>query len=139
MMYLPPLDLLVTVMAASEVGAPEAPPVPIQTVILLVMLVMLGFIGKKVVDLGRTVRALEAKLGPAHAQRHAAPPAGLAGAAAPGADGEPSPEVVAVIAAAAISVYGDHVRIVSVSESPSTVRPWSLEGRREIFASHSIR
>jgi hypothetical protein len=65
--------------------------------------------------------------------------------ATPNAAG-PSPEIFAVIAAAVTATLGSKTRVASVRlapESPSSIDiymvQWSLEGRRQIYASHKIR
>jgi hypothetical protein len=57
----------------------------------------------------------------------------------------PSPELFAVIAGAVYATLGSQARVASVQVSPVTAVappptvPWSLEGRRQIYASHRVR
>lgn len=48
-------------------------------------------------------------------------------------------ETVAVIAAAVHAALGQPVRIVAIADTGDSLRTWSMEGRRQIFASHQIR
>lgn len=49
-------------------------------------------------------------------------------------------EIIAVIAAAVASVVGGAHRIVSIEYAPTVSNvAWSMEGRRAIYASHSVR
>ena len=51
-----------------------------------------------------------------------------------------SPEIQAVIAAAAVATLGDNVAVRSVrSLSPHGVSPWSQQGRAMVQASHNLR
>lgn len=59
-------------------------------------------------------------------------------AAVPAAAGGLSPELIAVIAASVHVALGSAHRIVSLQPAHET-RPWSVEGRRQIFHSHQVR
>jgi Na+-transporting methylmalonyl-CoA/oxaloacetate decarboxylase gamma subunit len=48
-------------------------------------------------------------------------------------------EVAAVIAAACHAALGRGARIVSIADASDLHRVWSIEGRRQIFASHQVR
>jgi hypothetical protein len=59
---------------------------------------------------------------------------------------EPTPEVLAVIAAAVATTLGASARVTSVEIVPphapnveSLMVQWSLEGRRQIYTSHKVR
>jgi hypothetical protein len=55
-------------------------------------------------------------------------------------EGEITPELVAVLTAAATMVLGTPIRICSISTGNiAAQRSWSQEGRREIYMSHRIR
>lgn len=60
-------------------------------------------------------------------------------------DLSPSPQIVAVIAAAVSSQIGARARIASIRPAhagPSVemlMQQWSLEGRRQIYSSHQVR
>lgn len=55
-------------------------------------------------------------------------------------EGEITPELVAVLTAAATMVVGTPIRICSISTGNiAAQRSWSQEGRREIYMSHRIR
>ncbi len=58
----------------------------------------------------------------------------------------PSPELFAVIAGAVYATLGPKARVASVQVPVAAVVaanaptvPWSLEGRRQIYASHRVR
>jgi len=59
-------------------------------------------------------------------------------------DGRPSPEIIAVIAAAVATTLGERARLASVhlvasAGSDHNHVPWALEGRRQIYTSHKVR
>ncbi|MFZ5494381.1 MAG: hypothetical protein ACOZE5_03470 [Verrucomicrobiota bacterium] len=77
-------------------------------------------------------------------------PAEAACAAAPAPNDasarEPSPETVAIIAAAVHAALGESARITAVVPAghvsvnvDTLMQQWSLEGRREIYSSHRVR
>lgn len=118
----------------------------IGAVLLTAALVALVVMGRRLAALSRTVRALEEKMrGPTStdvvrtATAAPAAPAAAAQAVRSHSEASLSTEIAVVIAAAVAATYGRAARIVSVQEVPGSVRPWSLEGRRQIFASHSVR
>jgi hypothetical protein len=77
--------------------------------------------------------ALERRLAEApKSPRPASPPP-------PGAAGQLSPQLVAVIAAACEDVLEGPVQIVAIADGSQQKQVWSLEGRRQIFASHQVR
>lgn len=127
--------LIPPVMAAGDAGA-EMSQVSFQTAMLLVIVVVLAFLGKKLADLGRTVRELEERLA-ASAPR--ATPASVVPPHAPVGGDDVDTETAVVIAATVAALWGPSARIVSVGEPRGGVRLWALEGRRQIFASHKIR
>lgn len=49
------------------------------------------------------------------------------------------PHVLAAIAAACHVQLGANARIVSITDGADIKQVWSLEGRRQIFASHQVR
>lgn len=54
--------------------------------------------------------------------------------------GEITPELVAILTAAAATVLGGPVQLTSISLGcMAAQRNWSVEGRREIYLSHRIR
>lgn len=66
------------------------------------------------------------------------------GVLAPAASSAPvpddlSPHVLAAIAAACHVQLGANARIVSITAGGDPKQVWSLEGRRQIFASHQVR
>jgi hypothetical protein len=48
-------------------------------------------------------------------------------------------EIQAVLAAAVHITLGESARVVAITEGAESTHVWSLEGRRQIFASHQIR
>jgi hypothetical protein len=55
------------------------------------------------------------------------------------APGQLSPQLVAVIAAACEDALEGPVQIVAITDGSQQKQVWSLEGRRQIFASHQVR
>jgi hypothetical protein len=53
--------------------------------------------------------------------------------------GQLSPQLVAVIAAACEDAMEGPVQIVAITDGSQQKQVWSLEGRRQIFASHQVR
>ena len=51
----------------------------------------------------------------------------------------PSPEVLAVLAAAVHSTLGGASRIVSISSDDEDAHTWAAEGRRAIYATRKVR
>jgi hypothetical protein len=49
------------------------------------------------------------------------------------------PQILAAIAAACEEQCGAEARIVSITDGADHQQGWSLEGRRQIFASHQVR
>lgn len=121
--------------AAAEAGEVA---ISFEAAVLLMVVVVLGFLAKKLADLGRTVRRLENRLagqaGPAGTGSAVAPVPSAAAHAATDIDNE----ALVVIAATVAAVWGPTARVVSVGEYHGA-RQWALEGRRQIFASHKIR
>jgi hypothetical protein len=130
--------LIHPVIAAIEAGGTAEPQVSLGTAMLCVFLVVLGFMGKKLADLGRSVRALEEKL--AASPRVGSGPHGAPshGAGHP-VDSDVDTETAVVIAATVAALWGPSARIVSVGEPRGGMKMWAIEGRRQIFASHKIR
>ncbi len=62
-------------------------------------------------------------------------------ASAPAPAGQPSPEILAVIAAAVHTTLGRSAQIVSVStdEDETEALTWAAEGRRAIYATRKVR
>ncbi len=58
-------------------------------------------------------------------------------------EGAPTPELLAVLTAAATTAVGSSVRVLEIQEvSPTNTlvqQAWSREGRREIYISHRLR
>jgi hypothetical protein len=118
--------------------AAATPSLEISLTDALLLLVVVGLFAAtyQLNKLFRRIEALEERLAsaparPAHAV--AVPPA-----AVPVGNALPS-ELPALIAAAAYVALGRPVRIVSIAEGPESKHVWSLEGRRQIFASHQRR
>lgn len=111
---------------------------------VLLFLAVAGLVAAvfQLMRVSRRLDLLEQRLGavlqpPAPA---AVPPPAVAAAsrAQPAEEGLPS-ELAALIAAACHAAVGQSARIVSIAEASDLHRVWSIEGRRQIFASHQIR
>ena len=63
----------------------------------------------------------------------------VAAAARPVSAGQPSPEVLAVIAAAVHTALGRSSRIISISTDDDDAQAWAVEGRRAIYATRKVR
>lgn len=124
------------VIAAIEGADAEASQVSFQTAMLLVVVVVLGFMGKKLADLGRTVRDLEDRLAGGTAP---SAPASHGAVVSQDASADVDTEAAVVIAATVAALWGPSARIISMGEPRAGVRMWAIEGRRQIFASHKIR
>jgi hypothetical protein len=84
----------------------------------------------------RRLAAIEKRLNVAQPQ--AVPPPPAAPPVVPREESLPA-EVAAVIAAACHAALGQGARIVSIADASDLHRVWSIEGRRQIFASHQVR
>ncbi len=73
----------------------------------------------------------------APAPQPAAPVSSLAARPAPA--GQPSPEILAVIAAAVHTALGGSSRIGSISTDDDDAQAWAIEGRRAIYATRKVR
>jgi Na+-transporting methylmalonyl-CoA/oxaloacetate decarboxylase gamma subunit len=104
--------------------------------VLIAMYLFMKLLG--VVFAGSSAKAVAAKAAAEAAKKAAKAPAAapLAVAAAAAPSGSCCPHLVAVIAAAAHTVLGSRVRIVSVQPASGE---WGAEGRRQIFASKNVR
>jgi hypothetical protein len=60
-------------------------------------------------------------------------------AARPATAGQPSPEILAVIAAAVHTAVGTSSRIVSIATDDDDANVWAVEGRRAIYATRKVR
>jgi hypothetical protein len=132
------LSLVHPVLAAIETGGTAEPQVSLGTAMLCVFLVVLGYMGKRLADLGRSVRALEERLAAASvvatgAHQASGPVAGHH------VDSDEDTETAVVIAATVAALWGPSARVVSFGETYGGARLWAVEGRRQIFASHKIR
>lgn len=53
--------------------------------------------------------------------------------------GQPTPEILAVIAAAVHTALGRSARIVSIATDDDDAQIWAVEGRRAIYATRKVR
>ncbi len=120
--------------------APAASPISVPTALLIILGGVLIFVAKSLSALRARVEALESK--PASAASPA-PVASRAAATSQSAGTDaPSPEILAVIAAAvhvALNGRGRVIGVTPVAAMPGHEAMWSLEGRRQIFHSHKVR
>jgi hypothetical protein len=68
-----------------------------------------------------------------------AAPVACAAPAASAVDERPSPEVLAVLAAAVHCTMGANSRIVAISGVDDDTQSWAAEGRRAIYATRKVR
>lgn len=130
------MTLAYALAAAGLETSPGTTPIDFQTALLLVVIVCLGLIARSLAELNRRVRELTERRAPA--RNGASTGVVSPGGSAPAGEGVP-PEVVAAIAAAIVAM-DQPVRIVALSEiTAEQSRHWSLEGRRQIFTSHTVR
>lgn len=89
----------------------------------------------------RRLSVLEARLGPAPLPPTAALHPVSTGTAPSMAVGNSqlAPDIQAVLAAAVHATLGESARVVAITDGVESTHAWSLEGRRQIFASHQIR
>lgn len=89
----------------------------------------------------RQLEGIERKLATGVPRQELGLPAGPAVSRAPAvaANEELPPHILAAIAAACHVQLGANARIVSITSGSDTKQVWSLEGRRQIFASHQVR
>ena len=59
--------------------------------------------------------------------------------AVPATLARPSPELLAVLAAAVHSTFGTRSRIVAITSDGDDVQSWAAEGRRAIYATRKVR
>ncbi len=108
-----------------------------QTVGILVVITSLGTLWLCVEILGRLLNAYAHQAAPAQSPAPAP-------ASPPSTESSITPEICAAISAAITNVLGSEVQIHSITPSPKTqanpfVQAWSVEGRRQIFHSHTLR
>lgn len=92
-------------------------------------------------QVARRLSVLEERLGAAPLPPPSASQPAARGATPPLTVVEPHPptEIQAVLAAAVHMTLGESARVVAITEGVESTHVWSLEGRRQIFASHQIR
>ncbi len=114
-------------------GSQTTSTISMQTAIAVILAVVVAFCASKIASMQGRINALEEKQRP---EASADQSTGL---------GEESSsvtvprEIVAAISAAVISSLGRNTRIVKVSPTSHESQAWSVEGRRNIFHSHSVR
>ncbi len=121
--------------AVANPAAPGAAPISLTDALLLLAFAGLLAAAYQLNRVVQRLNALEGRLNSARAQ-----PAPVAAPAAlpPTGDGL-APEVLAAIVAACHVQLGGRARIVSITDPADLKQVWSLEGRRQIFASHQPR
>ncbi len=124
-------------------AAAEAPAISFTDALLLLAVAALVVVTYQLHNVVRRLTALEARLraspAPVQAAAVSARSDSMPGESLPVETGAPSPEIRAALAAAVYAMLGRSARIVAVTDGAETSQVWSLEGRRQIFASHQIR
>lgn len=123
-------------------AAAEAPVISFTEALLLLACAGLMIVTYHLRKLSRQLAALERRFresaGPAVAPKPT--PVAVAAVAPAGVTSDgPPPEIRVAIVAAVHAMLGRSARIVAVTDGAETSQVWSLEGRRQIFASHQIR
>jgi hypothetical protein len=124
------------VLAVTDPVAPGAAAISLTDALLVLSLAGLLVAAYQLNRVLQRLEAIERRLETSRAQ-----PAPVLAAAPPGrGDHEPlPPDVLAAIVAACHVQVGGRVRIVSIADAADSKQVWSLEGRRQIFASHRPR
>lgn len=127
-------------MNSGSLHAVAAAAVSPATISLTDALLVLSFGGLLVAayQLNRVLQRLEAIERRLAADRPRPEPIVPVAAVAP-TDAKISPDIFAAIAAACHVQLGANARIVSIRDGADLKQVWSLEGRRQIFASHQVR
>jgi hypothetical protein len=137
------MTLLLNHHASSPAFAAATGPSPISftEALLLVAVAALLVATFQLRRVARRLSLLEERLGPAPLAPASAAPPIPAGAAATVGEVEPRlpAEIQAVIAAAIHVTLGHSAQVVAITEGVESTHVWSLEGRRQIFASHQLR
>lgn len=133
------------VLAVSTLPGPAAGPISLTEILLLLGLGGVLVIILQLRRLQTRLDALEQRLAGALPRTEGARvvPAPAAPAPAPAPlprvdDAAPS-ETLAAVVAAVYAAVGVRARIVSIATGAEAKQVWSLEGRRQIFASHQVR
>ena len=116
---------------ATLAAASDAGPMNTMKDVLLVAFLVVGIVWL----LLDARRKLIAAYGDAPAAAARAP---VAAAVRTAVAGQPSPEVLAVIAAAVHTTFGGAANIVAISSSDESLT-WAAEGRRAIYATRKVR
>ncbi|MFA5262859.1 MAG: hypothetical protein WC378_03470 [Opitutaceae bacterium] len=103
--------------------------VSMQTAITVILAVIVVYCAKKIMEMHERIAALESRK----------PSEKSEGTDSETVSGPISQEVVAAISAAVVTTFGRHARIIKMRQSPQESHAWSVEGRRHIFHSHSVR
>ncbi len=114
--------------------------------VMIVLLTLAGIIALQGILFARYAVKMSGRPGAPSPAPQSSPAPAATPAAAPVASGPESvsmpgpvePEILAVIAAAVSCVLDQPHRILAVKPAP-TMQHWSIEGRRQIFASHKVR
>ncbi len=122
-------------LASGSVLAVNADAGALQTVknVVLILFLVIGAVWL-LVDIRRN---LIATYGPT--QSSPVGPVPVSAPAVRASSERPSPEVLAVIAAAVHTTLGRASRIVSISDDDDDAQSWAAEGRRAIYATRKVR
>jgi hypothetical protein len=134
---MPALLALQTDVLMAEID-PQNGPVSISTALLFLLVVSQAVMVAALVKLQARIDAL-LEQGAPPALISAAPAAGAPAAHASSATLAVTGEMLAVIAAAVHVTLAGRAQIVGITPIQSEERAWSLEGRRQIFQSHTLR
>lgn len=126
-------------LGSTATAATAAPAISLTDALLLLVFAGLLLVAYHLHRIGRQLAALAVQPA-ASVERPAPRVAPVALAPVPVGAGEgPPPEIQAAIAAAVYVLLGESARVVAITEGAETSQVWSLEGRRQIFASHRVR
>jgi len=124
-------------------AAAEAPAISLTDALLLLAVAALVVVTYQLHNVVRRLSALEARWRatpvPVQAAAASARSDSLPGEPPAAEIGAPAPEIRAALAAAVYAMLGRSARIVAITDGAETSQVWSLEGRRQIFASHQVR
>ncbi len=121
-----------TIAASSDTGSMETIKNVLLIAFLVVAVIWLLIDARR--NLTATYGGAPVESTPAQPRATATVPAAVASSA-----GQPSPEVLAVIAAAVHATLGGSSRIIAISADDDETQSWAAEGRRAIYATRKVR
>lgn len=124
-----------SVLALTNPAVPGAAAISLTDALLVLTFAGVLLVAYQLNRVWQRLEAIERQLKPGRGQ--AAP--AVAEPARRADAGDLPPEVLAAIVAACHVQVGGQIRIVSIADPADQKQVWSLEGRRQIFASHRPR